>query len=33
MVVFPKSGNLHKGDYVDVFIESCTGGTLIGKIK
>lgn len=31
MVVFPKSGNLKKGDYVDVFIESCTAGTLMGK--
>lgn len=33
MVVFPKSGNLKKGDYVDVFIESCTAGTLMGKIS
>ena len=33
MVVFPKAGNLKKGDYVDVFIENCTAGTLIGKIK
>lgn len=33
MVVFPKRGNLKKGDYVNVFIESCTAGTLIGKIK
>ena len=33
MVVFPKTGNLKKGDYVDVLIESCTAGTLIGKIK
>jgi tRNA-2-methylthio-N6-dimethylallyladenosine synthase len=33
MVVFPKAGNLNKGDYTDVFIESCTAGTLMGKIK
>jgi tRNA-2-methylthio-N6-dimethylallyladenosine synthase len=33
MTVFPKTGDLKKGDYVDVFIESCTAGTLIGKIK
>jgi tRNA-2-methylthio-N6-dimethylallyladenosine synthase len=33
VVVFPKEENLQKGDYVDVFIESCTAGTLIGKIK
>jgi tRNA-2-methylthio-N6-dimethylallyladenosine synthase len=33
MVVFPKEGNLKKGDYVDVLVESCTAGTLIGKIK
>jgi len=33
MVVFPKTGNLHKGDYVDVFIETCTAGTLMGKVK
>ena len=33
MVVFPKNGNLTKGDYVDVFIESCTAGTLMGIIK
>ncbi|MEO8721062.1 MAG: tRNA (N6-isopentenyl adenosine(37)-C2)-methylthiotransferase MiaB [Ginsengibacter sp.] len=33
MVVFHKAGNLNKGDYVDVFIESCTAGTLIGSIK
>ena len=29
VVVFPK-GNLKKGDYVNVKIESCTAGTLIG---
>ena len=33
MVVFPKTGNLDKGDYVNVFIENCTGGTLMGQIK
>ncbi|MGN6194973.1 MAG: tRNA (N6-isopentenyl adenosine(37)-C2)-methylthiotransferase MiaB [Ginsengibacter sp.] len=33
MVVFPKEGDLRKGDYVDVEVESCTAGTLIGKIK
>jgi len=33
MVVFPKEGNLKKGDYVNVFVESCTAGTLIGKIN
>ena len=33
MVVFPKEGNLKKGDYIDVEIETCTAGTLIGKIK
>ena len=33
MVVFPKQGNLNKGDYAEVFIESCTAGTLIGKVK
>jgi tRNA-2-methylthio-N6-dimethylallyladenosine synthase len=30
VVVFP-SGNKKKGEYVHVLIESCTGGTLIGK--
>ena len=33
MVVFPKEGNFKKGDYADVYIESCTAGTLMGKIK
>src|SRR6185437_9786661 len=40
VVVFPKEGNpalaagkLNKGDYVNVFIERCTAGTLIGRIK
>ena len=33
MVVFPKTGRLNKGDYIDVFIESCTAGTLIGIVK
>jgi tRNA-2-methylthio-N6-dimethylallyladenosine synthase len=30
VVVFP-GGNKKKGEYVNVLIESCTGGTLIGK--
>ena len=33
VVVFSKTGNFQKGDYVDVVIESCTAGTLIGKVK
>ena len=33
MVIFPKTPGIKKGDYVNVFIESCTAGTLIGKIK
>jgi tRNA-2-methylthio-N6-dimethylallyladenosine synthase len=33
MVIFPKRGDFKKGDYVNVFIESCTAGTLLGKIK
>jgi tRNA-2-methylthio-N6-dimethylallyladenosine synthase len=33
VVVFPKDGNLQTGDYADVIIESCTAGTLIGKLK
>ena len=32
VAVFPK-GNFKKGDYVMVKIDSCTAGTLIGKIK
>ena len=31
MVVFPR-GNYQPGDYVDILVESCTGGTLIGKV-
>jgi len=31
VVIFSKENN-KKGDYVNVLIESCTGGTLIGKI-
>jgi tRNA-2-methylthio-N6-dimethylallyladenosine synthase len=31
VVVFPK-GNLKVGDYVHVYITSCTAGTLIGKV-
>jgi tRNA-2-methylthio-N6-dimethylallyladenosine synthase len=33
VVVFPKNGNLEKGDYAEVLIESCTAGTLIGSLK
>ncbi|MEO7961690.1 MAG: MiaB/RimO family radical SAM methylthiotransferase, partial [Ginsengibacter sp.] len=33
MVVFPKERFYKKGDYAEVLIESCTAGTLIGKIK
>ncbi|MGN6803088.1 MAG: tRNA (N6-isopentenyl adenosine(37)-C2)-methylthiotransferase MiaB [Ginsengibacter sp.] len=33
MVVFPKTGNLKKGDYAEVTIEECTAGTLIGRAK
>ncbi len=33
MTVFLKTGNYKKGDYVEVEVESCTAGTLIGKIK
>ena len=32
VVVFPK-GDLRKGQYVNVLVESCTGATLIGTIK
>ena len=32
VVVFPKNEKLRKGDYADVFIESCTAGTLIGNL-
>ena len=31
MVIFPKTNQFKKGDYVDVLIESCTAGTLMGK--
>lgn len=31
MVIFPKTYPHRKGDYVNVLIESCTAGTLIGK--
>lgn len=31
VIVFPKA-NHKKGDYVEVLVESCTGGTLLGKI-
>jgi tRNA-2-methylthio-N6-dimethylallyladenosine synthase len=30
VIVFPKQ-NFKKGEYVDVLIESCTGGTLLGR--
>lgn len=30
LVVFPKTGNLKKGDYATVFIDSCTSATLLG---
>jgi tRNA-2-methylthio-N6-dimethylallyladenosine synthase len=30
VVVFPKE-NFQKGQYVDVLVEDCTGGTLIGR--
>ncbi|MEO8766360.1 MAG: tRNA (N6-isopentenyl adenosine(37)-C2)-methylthiotransferase MiaB [Ginsengibacter sp.] len=33
VVVFPKNEILRKGDYVEVVVESCTAGTLIGKLK
>ncbi len=33
VVVFPKNDVLQKGDYAEVVIESCTAGTLIGKLK
>jgi tRNA-2-methylthio-N6-dimethylallyladenosine synthase len=34
VVIFPKEQySLQKGDYVDVFIHSCTAGTLLGKIS
>jgi tRNA-2-methylthio-N6-dimethylallyladenosine synthase len=31
VLVFPK-GNLVKGQYVNVLVEACTGGTLVGKV-
>ncbi|MFM7358854.1 MAG: tRNA (N6-isopentenyl adenosine(37)-C2)-methylthiotransferase MiaB [Sediminibacterium sp.] len=31
MVVFPKSGNAAKGEYVNVHITDCTAGTLMGE--
>ncbi|MDQ2862816.1 MAG: tRNA (N6-isopentenyl adenosine(37)-C2)-methylthiotransferase MiaB, partial [Bacteroidota bacterium] len=33
VVVFAKNEILKKGDYANVVIESCTAGTLIGKVK
>ena len=33
VVIFPKTGNgLKKGDYVHVYINTCTAGTLLGEI-
>ncbi|MDE3251600.1 MAG: TRAM domain-containing protein, partial [Bacteroidota bacterium] len=33
VVIFPKEQYpLKKGDYVNVFIHSCTAGTLLGKV-
>ncbi|MBS1735400.1 MAG: tRNA (N6-isopentenyl adenosine(37)-C2)-methylthiotransferase MiaB [Bacteroidetes bacterium] len=32
MVIFPKEGAFKKGDYVQVLIDRCTGGTLLGSI-
>ena len=34
VVIFPKENyDLKKGDYVNVFVHSCTAGTLLGKIN
>jgi tRNA-2-methylthio-N6-dimethylallyladenosine synthase len=30
VIVFPK-GNYQKGQYVDVLVTECTGGTLVGE--
>lgn len=32
MVIFPKTGNFQKGDYVHVSINDCTAGTLLGTV-
>ena len=33
VVIFPKEHyQLQKGDYVEVFVHTCTAGTLLGKI-
>lgn len=32
VVVFPKKGNLEKGEYVNVLVNECTAATLIGEI-
>lgn len=32
VVVFPKNEKLRKGDYAELVIESCTAGTLIGRL-
>jgi tRNA-2-methylthio-N6-dimethylallyladenosine synthase len=31
VIVFPK-GNHQKGEYVDVYVKECTGGTLLGEV-
>lgn len=31
VIVFPK-GNHEKGEYVDVYVKECTGGTLLGEV-
>lgn len=31
VIVFPR-GNHQKGEYVDVFVKECTGGTLLGEV-
>jgi len=31
VIVFPRE-NFQKGDYVNVLVEDCTGGTLVGKV-
>lgn len=32
MVVFPKTGDIKKGDYVKIKIQDCTGATLMGEV-
>jgi tRNA-2-methylthio-N6-dimethylallyladenosine synthase len=31
VIVFPK-GNLQRGQYVNVLVDECTGGTLVGSV-